>query len=235
MRPSGAQGRQVRIWDLPVRLFHWALVLCLALSWWTAETGRMGAHLWLGYTALALVAFRLLWGLVGSETARFRHFVKGPVAVLHHVRTLASPGPLPREVGHNPLGALAVLGLLLAVLVQAVSGLFTNDGILAYGPLSELVSADTAKLLRRVHFQTFDILLVLVGLHVAAIIGYRVVKGLDLVRPMLTGRAEMDPPLVPPRLASPWLALPLAALAVLLVWAVITIPGWYIEPVPTEW
>jgi len=177
-----------RVWDVPIRLFHWALVLLVAFSWWTAETGRDQLHFWSGYAILFLLLFRILWGVFGSSTARFSSFVRGPGAVLTYVRnrfrwTVA---------GHTPLGALSVVAFLILLLLQVSTGLVSldEDGLVG-GPLSHLVSFDFSEAANGLHDQLFDILLVFIGLHIAAVLLYRVALGLDLVGPMITGKADL--------------------------------------------
>ena len=129
------------IWELPVRLFHWALVALVAASWITGELGGVALqyHFWSGYAVLTLLLFRLLWGVVGSEHARFTSFVRGPRAVLATARRLATRAPL-NAVGHNPVGALMVLALLAGLLLQTGTGLFANDDLFNEGPLYQHVS-----------------------------------------------------------------------------------------------
>lgn len=190
------------IWDLPTRLFHWLLVLCMAGSWITGENGAFDWHMRFGYMILILLLFRLIWGVVGAETARFRHFVRGLSAILRHLRELADPGRLPVHVGHNPLGALAVVGLLGLTATQAVSGLFTSDGILVDGPMVAHVSGAVSSVMRQVHLVGFNILLGIIALHVLAILVYAIWKKRDLVRPMLTGRADLPDDAPVPRMVS---------------------------------
>ena len=170
---------------------------------------------------LALLLFRLGWGLVGSETARFSAFVRGPRAALAHLSRLARRGPIDHPVGHNPAGGWAVILLLAALVLVSVSGLFLYDDEIYWAPLNGWVSEETAETLNRVHRQGFDLLLVLVAVHVVAVLFYLLVKRLDLIRPMLTGRADMPASVAPPRIASTLLATILAVLAALLIWALV--------------
>src|SRR5690606_20858784 len=127
---------RVRIWDLPTRLFHWLFAASVIGAFVTVKVGGlwMDYHPRFGYTALGLLIFRLLWGLVGPRYARFSQFVKGPAATLRYLRA-------PRRMaGHNPLGAWSVLALLLAVGVQTTTGLFATDGIFTEGPLASRIS-----------------------------------------------------------------------------------------------
>ncbi|HYC02444.1 MAG TPA: cytochrome b/b6 domain-containing protein [Azospirillaceae bacterium] len=218
------ESGRVRIWDLPVRLFHWALVLSLGASWATAELDMLDWHKRLGYAAIALVLFRILWGLIGSDTARFSRFLKGPGAVLDHVRHLLSREPWRPEVGHNPLGGWAVVALLALVALQAGSGLFTVDDLgFEGGPFFEHVSEDTAKEARRLHFLSFDLLLVMVGVHVAAVALYLLVKKDNLVGPMLTGRRVLPDGTAAPRQAPAVRALACLAVAIAAVWAMLAL------------
>jgi cytochrome b len=196
-------------------------VLALAGSWWTSERDMSDTHALFGYSVLGLILFRILWGLFGSETARFSSFLKGPRYALEHLRHLARPGKLDRTRGHNPLGGYMVVLLLLSLLVQAGTGLFLYDDELFWAPLNGWVSEETAETLGEIHELNFNILLGLAGLHVAAVLFYWAVKGLNLIRPMLTGRGELAPGAAPPRNASIALALLFAAIAGLLVWSLV--------------
>jgi cytochrome b len=175
--------KRQRVWDLPTRLFHWLLVAGIAAA---VITGELGGNLidWhgrAGLFVLGLVTFRLVWGFVGSSTARFASFVRGPAAIKAYLR-----GEW-RGIGHNPLGALAVLGLLLLTAAQVGTGLFANDDIAFQGPLADLVSKEWSDQSRALHALVFNGLAGLVLLHVAAIIFYVRVKRQDLLKPMLTG------------------------------------------------
>lgn len=188
--------RPLRVWDLPTRLFHWTLVLLLAGSFVTVKVGGslMVWHERLGFAALALVLFRLIWGVAGGRYARFAQFVRGPRSVLAYLR-----GAAPGQPGHNPVGALSVLALLAAVAFQAVSGLFTNDDIAFEGPLARYVSGAWSSALTTWHRWNEWVILGLVALHVAAIVYYRVVRGRDLIGPMVTGDAPAAAGAVPSR------------------------------------
>jgi cytochrome b len=216
------EARGALVWDLPTRLFHWSLVVAVAGCWWTGERGPIELHALFGYGVLALLLFRILWGVAGSETARFASFVRGPSAAVGHVRHLLRPGPLDHPVGHNPVGAWSVVLLLLVLLALAVSGLFLYDDEIFWAPLNAWVSEGTEDLLGRLHHQAFDLLLVLVALHVAAILFYRLVKRADLLGPMVTGRAALPDGAAAPRMAGLPLALALAAVAAVAVWALVT-------------
>lgn len=174
---------RLAIWDLPTRAFHWLIVLLIPALWWTAKNDRMEVHILLGQTMLALVLFRIFWGLIGSSTARFATFVKGPGGIRAYLR-----GAGDGRVGHNPLGALSVIAMLLVLVMQVGLGLFASDEDgLHQGPLSHHVSLDAAETLADRHETMFNVLLVLIGLHLAAILFYLVVRRDNLIGPMVTG------------------------------------------------
>lgn len=178
----------IRVWDLPTRLFHWALVLCFAGLIVSGEVGgdAMVWHFRLGYAVLTLVLFRVVWGLVGGYWSRFRNFLTSPATLWAYVRGQ----PARHTVGHNPLGALSVLGLLLALLVQVGSGLLSDDEILATGPLVGKVASQWVELATYFHTEIGKVFVIaLVCLHVAAIAWYRWKKNKNLLRPMLIGDA----------------------------------------------
>jgi cytochrome b len=191
-----------RVWDLPTRLFHWLLVALIGFSWWSGKNDELDLHIWSGIAILTLLIFRLLWGLVGSSTARFASFVRGPRAVLGYL------GGVWRGIGHNPLGALSVVALLAATAIQVGLGLFSSDedGLFS-GPLAGLVSADLSENLADLHEDFFNILLGLIGIHIAAIISYTVFQRKNLVGPMLTGKDVIDPETQPMRPGKWWVAL----------------------------
>lgn len=216
--PDSAQDRaslvRVKVWDGWIRLVHWGLVALLGLSWWSAETGRMELHMLSGEVILALLLFRLAWGIVGSDTARFSRFLRSPIEGLRHLRHLHRREP-DTEMGHNAAGGWMVLALLALLLAQAGSGLFTDDGILTRGPLARAVPPDVADAARSTHLLAFDLILVAVGLHILAVLAYAALKRQDLVRPMVTGFKRLPASMAAraPRLGNPWLALLLLAAA----------------------
>ena len=186
---------EATVWDLPVRLFHWSIVALIGLSWWSAENGADRIHFWSGYTLLALLIFRILWGFAGSSTARFSSFVRGPAAIVDYLRN----GQW-RAAGHSPLGGLSVLAMLLAIAVQLASGLVQiDDDDFVEGPLSGLVDYETALVAHDVHETSFDVLRALIVLHLLAIAYYRLVRGRSLILPMVTGRAELPDGVAPMR------------------------------------
>lgn len=184
---------QVRVWDLPLRLFHWSLVILVGVSIYTGLVGgfvEMDYHMLSGYAILTLIIFRIAWGFAGSEHSRFSSFVK-PARIVPYLRSLPGPGHKP-HAGHNPLGALSVLAMLLALLVQALTGLFANDDILLEGPLYHLVSEDMSDRLTSIHHYNTWVIYCLLGLHGLAILYYEIVKGERLALPMITGRKRLE-------------------------------------------
>ena len=187
-------AKKIRVWDLPVRLFHWTLVVLLTTSYFTGRAGGewMKFHFWSGYAILTLLLFRIAWGCVGSTTARFSDFVKGPEACLVHLRDLAL-GRRTYEAGHNPAGGAMVMVLLFAVLAQVAAGLFSADTDMGMvnGPLSNLIAEKWVD--RLTHFHSFwvNVLLVLVGVHVLAAFVYLVWKRQNLIGAMFTGHKPL--------------------------------------------
>jgi len=186
-----------KVWDLPVRVIHWGLVLAVGGAWLTRELeGDWFAwHVRCGYAVLLLAATRIVWGFVGTRHARFSDFVRGPARILAYLR--AKPGdPARHTAGHNPLGALMVLALLLMLLTQATLGLFANDKIMSTGPLFGYVTGETSDRLTSLHEKLFDVIVAAVAVHVAAALFYLWVRRENLILPMITGRKPGD--LLPP-------------------------------------
>ncbi|AZG07573.1 cytochrome B [Pigmentiphaga sp. H8] len=180
---------KIRVWDLPTRLFHWLLVVCVIGAFVTVKVGGLWAeyHLLFGYAVLGLILFRIVWGFVGSGHARFARFVRGPRAIAAYLR-----GTMPRTPGHNPLGALSVVAMILLLGYQAATGLFANDDIFTEGPLAGLVGKDWSDRLTGLHKLDELPILILVGLHIVAIVWYRVAKKQKLTRAMVTGDAPAE-------------------------------------------
>lgn len=168
------------VWDVPVRVFHWLLVLCFAGAWLTAESEHWRLlHVTLGYTMAGLIAFRVIWGLVGTRYARFASFVRGPRAVWSYLRSLVGRHP-EHHTGHNPAGALAIVGLLGLIALTAASG---------WATYSEL----GGEWLEDVHELAANGLMVLVGVHIAGVLVGSLVHRENLVRAMFTGRKPAPP------------------------------------------
>lgn len=174
---------RVKVWDLPLRIFHWSLLAAVTTAIVTGKLGGewMALHGRAGLAIVGLVAFRLVWGLVGSSTARFSRFVPVPGQILAYLKGQW------RGIGHNPLGALSVLALLAVLGVQAGTGLFSNDDIAFAGPLASQVVDELSQKLTSWHHQLANVLFILLGLHVGAIAFYAKVKKDQLVKPMVTG------------------------------------------------
>ncbi|MDO9073610.1 MAG: cytochrome b/b6 domain-containing protein [Rubrivivax sp.] len=203
----------VRVWDLPTRLFHWTLALAVAGSVVSAKIGgnAMVWHFRFGYLVLTLLAFRILWGLVGGRWSRFTSFVYAPATLLRYLRGRAAPQEQ-LEVGHSPTGALSVFALLAVLLVQLGTGLVADDEIANQGPLNRYVSSDTVMSATSWHKSWGQwLVLGLVALHLAAIAFYLLKWNINLVRPMLLGDKSL-PPSTPPSADG----LPQRALALLL-------------------
>jgi cytochrome b len=215
----------MRIWDAPTRLFHWAIVLLVLLSFVSVEANWMRVHLASGYTVLTLLLFRLVWGFVGSETSRFRQFLASPAKALRSLRGFRQRSP-DTQVGHNPAGGWMVLAMLGLLGVQVLTGLFNTEeygaSYAAAGPLVKYVSKDTAGILGAVHAANFYVLLLAILLHIAAIGAYLRLKGHDLVRPMITGVKRLPAATRQPRLVSPLRAVAVLALAGVAVWVLAT-------------
>lgn len=216
-----AATRRVKVWDGWIRLFHWAIVLLVAAQYATAQLGLMNWHFRFGYTVLALLLFRLAWGLVGSDTARFTRFLKSPLAALAHLRDLHRREP-DTEIGHNAAGGWMVLALLGLLLAQVASGLFANEepgeSYGAHGPYALQVSDALSQFLTSLHGWVFNLILIAIGVHVVAVATYAVLKRHDLVRPMISGFKRLPAKLLPPRLGHPLLALALLAGSAAMAW-----------------
>lgn len=174
------------LWDLPTRIFHWSLAACVVAALVTGQVGGnwIEWHARLGLGIVGLLAFRIVWGLIGSTYARFGQFFPTPGRVRAYLRGQW------REPGHNPLGALSVFALLGLLTVQAASGLVANDDIAFVGPLFELIGKDLSNRLTHLHHLAGDALIGLAVLHVAAVVFHVRIRGKNLLKPMLTGRQE---------------------------------------------
>lgn len=174
----------VRVWDLPTRLFHWLLMICIIGSFVTVKVGGnwMQYHFWFGYSILALIAFRILWGFVGGRYSRFTSFPPNPLRTLAYLR-----GDSSHTLGHNPVGTWSVYVLLLVIGGQAIGGLFADDEIANAGPLSKHVSNATVSLITSAHKFNEWVILALVSLHILAVLYYLYKKRENLITPMITG------------------------------------------------
>ena len=188
---SSSAENTVRVWDLPVRLGHWLIVVLFGFSWWSGENHEMDWHRWSGYSALALLLFRIYWGFAGERTARFASFLRGPGTVLAYGKTLARR-PYVAGQGHNPMGGWSVMIMLAALTVQVTAGLFSVDvDGLESGPLADYVSFETGRWAAHIHHLVFNIALAVVVVHIAAIAFYRFWLRTDLITPMITGKRPL--------------------------------------------
>ena len=193
MNSNSDTRHKARIWDIPVRVFHWLLVLLIISQIVTVSIGgnAMEYHVLGGYAILTLVTFRLAWGVFGTRAARFASFVRGPVSVWRYARSLFGK-VTEKHAGHNPLGGWSVVAMLMSLLVQTISGLFADDEIMTTGPLWKYVSEDTASLCNVIHETNAAVLLSLICIHLAAILFYLVGKKQNLIKPMITGKMELE-------------------------------------------
>ena len=187
---SDGMKKLIRVWDLPIRLFHWLLVFCIAGSLISVNLGGNAIqwHARFGYCILTLLVFRIIWGFIGSTHARFASFFPTRQGLLNYLQ-----GQGPQYLGHNPLGALSVFALLFALSIQVSTGLFVDDEIAFQGPFAKYVSNSTVSLLSRIHDANQVVIYTLIAIHIAAIIYYKKYKGKNLVKPMLDGDKEIDP------------------------------------------
>lgn len=218
----------VTVWDLPVRIFHWSIAILFGISWWsgTSDSAGMEIHEWSGYAILTLVIFRVLWGWVGGTTARFSHFLVAPRRAFAYLRTLFSRQPS-HWVGHSPTGGWAVMLLLAALATQAMLGLFSNDDILFDGPLSAWVGKSVSDAVTGFHSEFFDVLLVLVAIHIGVVLYYVFGKKENLIRPMFSGRKELPQdklPAEPVRAGGLFRAAMTLAFSAAVVYLVISLP-----------
>ena len=218
---KNAPVKNIAVWDIPTRLFHWSLVALVLILWISGTQGNLALHMSAGYALITLVLFRLIWGLIGSRSARFADFVRGPRAGLEYL-SQSVRGQTPPYLGHNPLGGWMVLALLAMLLVQAGLGLFSEDNLgIDNGPLAHLVSSATVSWATFIHKDvTLIVLLVLIILHVSAVLFYLLVKRENLIGAMLTGRKKIvatESP-APVRFVSPLWAVIALAIAGGAVW-----------------
>lgn len=193
-RQQDPQPHIVRVWDLPTRLFHWLLAACVVALVITAKVGgnAMEWHLRLGYATLALLVFRVVWGLIGGRWSRFSAFLYSPGRLVRYLRGVPHPDDV---IGHSPLGALSVFGLLAVLFAQVATGLLSDDEIAFAGPLTRFVSGAVVAQATGYHKNIGQYLVLgLVGLHIAAILFYALVRRQRLVRPMLSGDKALASP-----------------------------------------
>lgn len=199
----------IRIWDLPTRLFHWGLVISISGSVISVNMDEMDLHAQFGFVACTLLIFRVLWGLIGSETSRFLQFAPWPGRVVAYLRGAWT------GVGHNPLGALSVFALLGVAGAMVGTGIFANDDVFFEGPWAGWIGSSGSARMTGLHEVFEKMLYILVALHLIAIFFYRAVRKKDLIKPMITGTGPAASANAP-RMAHPLLAVPVLAIAVFL-------------------
>jgi len=196
---TGDAPRVVLVWDGPTRLFHWLISPLMAAAYVTWRLNWMDWHAWVGEALLALLIFRLLWGFVGSESARFSTFLVSPRAVMRYLATIMRREP-DNQAGHNPAGGWMVLLMLVLLLGETLSGLYVANDVADVGPLTDLTPAPIANAITHLHLLLWDALLVAASLHILAILFYAWAKGHNLVLPMLTGRKNLPESVPQPRI-----------------------------------
>lgn len=222
--------KTVSVWDIPVRLFHWSLATSILMSFITAQIGgnAMEWHKRIGYFVIGLILFRVVWGFVGSYHARFKNFVYAPATVINYAKNLFKKDSA-HYVGHNPMGGLSVVALIASVGFQTVTGLFSNDDILLEGPYASMVSKAFSDQMTRLHQLNSDLILILVGLHLSAIVFYAMFKKEQLIEAMLTGKKDIDPSIdgqfeaeMPEEARSAWLPWSIVVVVGVLTYALVT-------------
>ena len=218
--PSSAAIRlPMKVWDLATRLFHWLLLATFLTSYLSVTFADgpnaaplMQIHLWSGEFALFLLVFRLIWGVVGSETSRFAQFLRSPMQALAHLRGLFVKSP-DDQIGHNAAGGWMVVILLLLLTIQVGTGLFSNDDGTTQGPLAHFVGKPVSDQISDLHSFNFNLLMAAVLVHVVVIGLYARLKGQNLLAPMISGKKRLPAATRAPRLANPLLAVVVAAVS----------------------
>jgi len=198
--------RTVRVWDLPLRLFHWLLLICVAGSLISVQIKAMDWHGRFGLAVLGLLVFRLVWGLIGSTHARFWSFAPGPTSLVDYLRGRW------HGLGHNPLGALSVFAILAVLLIQSITGLFADDVIAYTGPLRRAVTSATSSQLTSWHMRMEYVIYGLIALHLAAIAFHEWIKRERLVKPMITGDKQVEAARALEARGGGWIAFVIAVL-----------------------
>lgn len=188
------------IWDLPIRIFHWLLPLLIGACWWTAKNHMLEYHRWCGYGLAFLIVFRIYWGFLGSYTAKFKQFIKSPFVVFRYAMRLVGKKneqttSMDNQPGHNPMGGYAVVLMLLVIGSQILLGLFAidTDGFDG-GPFADYIDYDLSRTFAEWHELLFNLLLVNIGLHIAAILFYRIVRKNNLIPAITIGKTSPNIP-----------------------------------------
>jgi cytochrome b len=195
--------KKIKVWDIPTRIFHWALLIGIAFMWYSSgDFDLMEYHMIVGRLILCMLVYRIIWGFVGSTTARFSNFIRSPFSGIRYLFGKDTS----RTEGHNPAGGWMILALMLVLLMQATTGLFADDNIYYSGPFFFSVDADLADWLNGMHHRNIDYLWILIGIHILASIVYQI-KGKNLIGSMITGYKQTDKATITPKMRSPWEAL----------------------------
>ncbi|MGJ8691411.1 MAG: cytochrome b/b6 domain-containing protein [Thalassotalea sp.] len=183
--------KEVNVWDGATRLFHWTLVILILGAWYTIENRMIDTHEIIGHCLIALLVFRVIWGVIGSSTARFSHFIKNPLAALSYLKGSLS---LKKEhaTGHNPAGGWMVVVMLLVIGAQVVTGLFSNNDLGFSGALADSVTKSMSDTLTQLHALNFTVIVAIVWLHVVAVFFYVIVKNDNLFKAMITGKKPVN-------------------------------------------
>lgn len=228
------EGRLVKVWDLPTRMFHWTLVAMVVIAYLTGyifPENTMGIHLWAGYITVLLLVFRLTWGLFGSEYSRLETFTFSPVHILEHMKELITLRPVRHYIGHNPTGSMMVFGLLFVLATITLSGLMVLGGEENQGPLAGAASYEIGDIAKTIHRIFEWILLAMVVLHVGGVYMEIKLTGENLVNAMITGfkRVPAGTPELTHRDAKPIAAtlvmVVFAGFAGSMLWAFSTMPA----------
>jgi cytochrome b len=230
MTDQTQQEKRVKLWDFPVRLFHWALVVAIVTSWWTNRQVMIDTHAIAGYCVLALVLFRIIWGFVGSSNARFKSFLRGPDKVIGYAVKVPNGSMSDLTyAGHNPAGGWMVAVMIVLVAIQAISGLFASEDTFLFfdGPLVAYASPELASTMNWIHHTNINLIYAAVGLHVFAVFFYLIVKRENLIGAMITGARNVPSELADRfaniRFASPVLGISILIVCGALVWIGITV------------
>lgn len=215
MAPKAAR---IKVWDSFIRFYHWLMTALVAGLWWSGESGQMSLHLNFAIALLALLLVRIGWGFFGSENTRFSYFLRSPALIPRHVKTLFKRRYQNSDT-HSVAGGWAALALLLILVLQIITGLFSSDGILFSGPLSGYVSSDVVDLATDWHKTQFNVVLILVGIHIAAIAIYRVF-GVPLLGAMFSGYRNSKAS--QPKLKSGWQAMLLSVAVWFILYLLLT-------------
>lgn len=219
------KASKVKVWDWTLRLVHWSFPVLMFLLWFSQKEGHLDRHILLAQILTGLILYRIIWGFIGTPYAKFSHFLYCPKKILAYAKAFFS-GKKPFYLGHNPLGALMVYGLLLAMGLQLFSGLFVTDEFLYEGPYYNLVERSFSGQMAYIHQNFFNVLLAFIALHVLAVLAYRFM-GENLIKPMLTGNKEVpsNSPAAEDQQAAlasfPWVRFVIAAgLAAVITWLI---------------